>query len=69
MTEIKIDPKVTQQDATYLRMTPAERCEHLAQQGHAFPTERSDVQVLAWFEGLGEVGELRLKLAQELNSQ
>jgi len=63
-----IDPRVTEQDAKYLKMTPQERQQHLANQGHAFPQERTDEQVLAWFNSLGEIGQKRLHLAQELNS-
>lgn len=62
----QIDPKVTEADAKYLKMTPKERQIHLASQGHAFPTERTDEDVMKWFEA-HPVLRQRLALAQALN--
>lgn len=64
----KINPRVTEQDRKYFRMTPAERKEHLANQGHASPTRRTDEEVIAWFESLGEIGLKRLELASAIQA-
>jgi hypothetical protein len=62
----RIDPRVTKADERFLRMSPEERYLHLIGQGHAFPTKEqcTDEAVLSWFESLGELGRLRLSLAQ-----
>lgn len=60
-----IDPKVTNQDIEFLRMTPDERYHHLIRQGHAFPTREqcTDEGVAEWFDDLGAIGQERLRLA------
>lgn len=60
-----IDPKVTNQDIEFLRMTPDERYQHLMRQGHAFPTREqcTDEGVEKWFDDLGPIGQERLRLA------
>lgn len=63
-----IDPRITEVDRKYLRMTPIERQQHLASQGHALPTERTDKEVIAWFESLGEIGLKRLELASAIQA-
>lgn len=69
INEIEIDSRVTEQDAKYLRMTPVERELKMAHSGHARPEKRTDQQVIDWFNSLGEIGQLRLRLAQELNAK
>ena len=69
MTETEIDPRVTKSDAEYLVMSPEQRFKRMIRAGHARPEERSNEQVIQWFESLGEVGIERLRLAQELNSK
>jgi hypothetical protein len=64
----KIDPRVTEADRKYLRMSPKERQQHLAKQGYAFPPERTDEQVIAWFKSLGPIGEKRLELASAIQA-
>ncbi|KKN35557.1 hypothetical protein LCGC14_0782480 [marine sediment metagenome] len=68
MDKIEIDPGITKADRKYLRMTPTERQMYLAGQGHNFPTKRTDQEVIAWFESLGEIGLKRLKLASAIQA-